>query len=238
MKIPRTKKTYQILYAFSHAMYAIYVFIFGFKYLLVTAILGLAAFNLSAELYSHRISAHNHFDIPLYCRIAFDRIFSMCGFGSIAANKEIHIRHHKFSDLPGDPHDFRRIGLLRTVFKEFDQEYLPDKHKMMKYLRVANLRAQQRSNLSYFVFASIVLPFLPVTGFWLINLLYIAVHMGREGNCRATNVPFLFPLMWGAEYHRDHHFHPSREKMHRFDLIYYIGKALELLPRFESKATH
>jgi hypothetical protein len=61
----------------------------------------------------------------------------------------------------------------------------------------------------------------------MLNLIFIVNHLGKGEGGSSLNIPLLYPLMWGEEFHSDHHSHPDRRKMHKFDLIYWIASSLE-----------
>ena len=234
-KLPRTKTTYFTIFALSHLTYAAYCYLFGFEYAILTFLLGLTAFNLAAELYMHRTVTHGHFIFSPKIHRVFCALFSMCNFGSLAVNAAMHIDHHRFTDTDKDPNNFRKIGLLNTIAKNWRKEHNPNARQIRKFLRAFALRQQHRNHSFYAVFAMVLFPFIPVVSFWSINLLFIVSHFGNKGMETAVNRRFLFPLMWGAEMHKDHHDHPPRKRMHSYDLIYYSGTLFQSLSQRQGK---
>jgi fatty-acid desaturase len=226
MKIPRSTRTYQVLSLVAHLAFLGYTWLFGFWYILIGSVFGLVIYNLSAQLFMHRAVAHKQFNFSESVNRVFCALFSMLNFGSLALNCAIHVQHHAYSDTSRDPHNFREIGIFRTLLKEWDKKIVPPSKFYMGYLRNKDFKFQHNNNANYALLASVLCPYLPVVSFWLINLLYIVVHLGPEGDPQ-LNLNFLYPLMWGEEQHRDHHLNPSKKKMHNFDLIYYVGRTLE-----------
>lgn len=226
MKIPRSKNTHLLIAIVSHVSFLAYSLFLGVNYLVSSLILGLLIYNLTAQLFMHRSVTHGQFSFSSPIVRTFCILFSMCNFGSLAVNCAIHIDHHKFSDTERDPHNFREIGLFRTLVKDWGKELLPSPKTFAKFLKNQEIKKQHFNNVKYAIFASVFVPFLPVVSFWLINLLFIVVHLGVEDQ-RFVNAPWLFPLMWGEEMHMDHHINPGKKKMHPFDLMYFSGKVLE-----------
>ena len=227
MKIPRTKNTYLSLYLISHLLFLLYSFIFGIWYFMLSLLIGLIVFNLAAELYMHRTVSHRHFHFSNFTNKIFCALFSMCNFGSLASNCAIHINHHKFSDTEKDPHNFRNIGVLNTILKNWKKEHLPSSKLVLTFLKDENVKNQHYHHMKYAIVSTILFPFIPVASFWLINLLFIVAHLGTDKESRFMNLDLLYPLMWGAEKHRDHHLDISKKKMHNLDLIYYTGRVLD-----------
>jgi hypothetical protein len=96
-----------------------------------------------------------------------------------------------------------------------------------KNKRDENVKNQHYHHMKYAIVSTILFPFIPVASFWLINLLFIVAHLGTDKESRFMNLDLLYPLMWGAEKHRDHHLDISKKKMHNLDLIYYTGRLLD-----------
>jgi hypothetical protein len=90
------------------------------------------------------------------------------------------------------------------------------------------IKKQHYYSMKYSFISTILFPFIPVVSFWMINLLFIITHLGKNNSHSAINVRLLFPLMWGAEMHKDHHDFPTKKKMHTYDIIYYIGNFLQI----------
>lgn len=227
-KISRTKKTYLTLFVISHLLFFAYCYFFGIWYLIISFLIGLTIFNLSAELFMHRTIAHQHFKFSKRVNEIFCILFSMCNFGSVAANSVIHIKHHEFIDTDKDPHNFRYIGVLNVIFKNWNKEYIPSSKLMLKFMRDNVLKKQHYYHMQYSFISTILFPFIPVISFWMINLLFIISHLGKEDHYSAINLRLLFPLMWGAEMHKDHHDFPAKNKMHRYDILYYFGNTLNI----------
>jgi fatty-acid desaturase len=225
MKRFRSKGFHGIIFFASHLSFFLQFFLFGYIYLFLGLFAGLLVYNLSAQVFMHRGLAHGHYKFSSGAKKLLSTLFSFCNFGSIAANCAIHQRHHKFSDSAKDPHNFRKLGLWRTAIKDWSGEDLPHPREYAPFLRDKILLHQHRHNPKYAIFASILTPFIPVCSFWLINLLFVAVHTGSsDGNgSTAINLPCLYPLMWGEEHHAEHHKNPAKRKLHDFDLIYRIG---------------
>ena len=224
------KNIYKLLYFLSHILFFIYCYFFGIWYLICSLFLALVFFNLSSELFFHRTITHNQFNLNSKATKLFCVLFSMCNYGSIIVNSAIHINHHRFSDTKKDPHDFKNIGLLNVITKNLNKEHFPDKKLIVKFVKNQYIRNQHINHIKYSIISVFLFPFIPVSSFWLINLLFIVSHLGKnDGKDNSINLPILFPLMWGAEMHKDHHLYPNKKKMHRYDIIYYIGKKLEVL---------
>jgi fatty-acid desaturase len=228
IKLPRTKKTYLTFFGISHLFFFAYCYFFGIWYLIISFLIGLTIFNLSAELFMHRTIAHQQFKFSKRINELFCILFSMCNFGSVAANSAIHINHHRFIDTNKDPHNFRYVGVLNTIFKNWNDEHPPSPKLTLKFMRDDVVKKQHYNHMQYSVISTILFPFIPVISFWMINLLFIISHLGKQNPYSAINLRLLFPLMWGAEMHKDHHDFPTKKKMHTYDIIYYIGNFLQI----------
>lgn len=222
MKIPRTAKTHRLLFVISHITFILYCFLFGPIYFFVSLLLGLIVYNVSVQLFMHRSMSHGHFSFSPSIRRGLCVLFSLCNFGSLAINCGTHIQHHKFSDTKLDPHNFQILGIWKTLMKDWDKSNFPPFSIYRPYLTDKIVLSQHKNNLNYAVFASIFLPFIPVCSFWLVNLLIIVVHLGSS----PVNIPILFPLMWGEEFHKVHHDYPGKKKLHFFDFTYFLGTLL------------
>lgn len=219
MKVKRSAKIHRLLFLISHITFFIYCFLFGWTYIILSLLTGLLAYNLSVQLFMHRSISHGHFSFSKTVKKVLCILFSFCNFGSLAVNCAIHTEHHRHSDTEKDPHNFRNIGIWRTLMKDWDSRNLPSPKAYCFYFADETLLYQHRHNLNYAIFSSIFLPFIPVCSFWLINLLFIIAHL--EGS--PSNIPILFPLMWGEEFHQDHHKYPGRKKLHSFDFMWFLG---------------
>ena len=222
----RSKKTYLIINILSHVMFISYCFVFGFGYL-YTLLIGFVAYNLAAEVYMHRSLSHNHFKFSDGVQKFLNTLYSMCNFGSLLISVSAHHNHHKFMDHPGDPHDFRRIGMFRMIIKDWDN-YSPDKNVIKKLIVNKNLKSQHYNHVFPSLVSAMIFPFIPVASFWLLNLLFVVAHFGKYPSSD-INIPILYPLMLGSEMHRDHHSKPYKKKMHQFDIMYYSGKILSMV---------
>lgn len=223
----RSKYTYWSLTILSHLLFFVYCYYFGILYFTVSLIIGLFVFNLSAELFMHRTVSHKQFKFNPNINSILLILFSMCNFGSIASNSAIHLTHHKYSDKEKDPHNFRSIGLLNVIFKNWSDNHSVNKKLLCIFLRDKQIQNQHNNHLKWSLISAIFFPFIPVASFWLINLLFIVAHLGKNNENNSINIPILYPLMWGAEMHKDHHDNISKKRMHKYDIIYAIGKTLE-----------
>jgi stearoyl-CoA desaturase (delta-9 desaturase) len=225
----RTKYTYWLVSILSHLLFVVYCYYFGLSYLIVSLLIGLFVFNVAAELFMHRAISHKQFKFSSGLNNILLVLFSMCNFGSIASNSAIHLTHHKYSDTVKDPHDYKNIGLFNMIVKNWSDDYPINKKILCSFLKDKNIRNQHNNHLKWSLVSAIFFPFIPVASFWLINLLFIISHLGKNEENRSINLPILYPLMWGAEMHKDHHKNISKNRMHRYDIIYAIGKTLEKL---------
>ena len=225
----RNKYTYWSLSIISHLLFFVYSYYFGALYAIVSLLIGLFVFNVAAELFMHRTISHKQFKFNSTTNDILLILFSMCNFGSIAANSAIHLTHHKYCDTDKDPHDFKNIGLLNVIFKNWSDAYPINKKILCVFLRDEKIRNQHNNHLKWSLISAIFFPFIPVASFWLINLLFIISHLGKFEENNSANLPILYPLMWGAEMHKDHHNDVSKKRMHKYDIIYAIGKNLETL---------
>ena len=227
MRRLRSKEFHKAIFIASHLNFLAQICLFGPYYLAYGFLIGILVYNLSAQMFMHRGLAHGHYRFSSNIKVLFSILFSFCNFGSLPVNCAIHLRHHKFSDSSRDPHNFRKLGLWRTLMKDWDNCDLPRPRECAPFLRDRVLLHQHQQNPKYAIFASIFIPFVPVCSFWLINLLFIITHLGGPDGTGSTaiNLPLLYPLMWGEEHHKEHHKSPGRRKLHDFDLIHYMGIA-------------
>ena len=226
----RSQFNYNAIAFTAHGMLLIQCLWFGWTFALIALLIGLVIYNLTAGLYMHRVVVHQHFSFSLGWHRLFCRLFSMCNFGSLAMNCSIHLRHHRYSDLPGDPHSYEQLGLRRLLLKQWNRSSLPQSRQLLRFLSNPCIKHQHRNHMAYGIVTALLLPSISVSAYWLINLLFVVAHWGpshHSSEGRATDWPALLPLMWGDEMHYRHHKSPARKRLRRFDLLYIIGRAIE-----------
>lgn len=236
-KFSRNKESYLMISVIAHIMFVMYAYWLGMTYVLVSLFAGLVAFNLAYSIYSHRVLAHSHFKINSFYHKLFCTLYSAINFGSVAIGVGVHVKHHQYSDTDLDPHNPRRLGILRTMLKLWDGKYKPNRKTFVRLMKIPAVRQQHKTHVMVSFISMLFLPALIVAGFWLSNLLIVAVHIPALGykRCKtddSVNVPFLKPLLWGEELHSNHHVradlanHNHAKNWIEFDLIYYLGKLI------------
>ena len=206
---------------------------FGFNFFLITAIIGIIWFNFAYSLYAHRIISHNHFDISATAHRVFGFMFCCLNFGSTAMFAAVHKRHHKYSGSDLDPHNPKRIGIIKAMFKLWDAKYIPDYKVLKSLLRNEILLKDHKNHFYIAIVSGVIFPFIQVIAFWLSNILLILVHSGK-GVEDYINIPVLKPILWGEELHRNHHMLPKNKNHNihntwlELDLLYYIGNLVKL----------
>jgi len=226
----RSQINYGAINLLAHGMLLIQGLWLGWTFTLCSLLIGLVIYNLTAGLYMHRVVVHQHFNFSIHWHRLFCRLFSMCNFGSLAMNSAIHLRHHQYTDQPGDPHSFDQLGYRRVLLKQWNRTSLPQSRHLLRFLRNPCIHHQHRHHMAYGIVAALVAPWISVSAFWLINLMFVVAHWGDQQHSphgRAIDLPILLPLMWGDEMHHRHHRYPAQSRLRRIDVLWMIGRAIE-----------
>lgn len=224
----RNQKTYAVISVVAHISFAVQAYLLGPWYVVGGLLAGLIAYNLVVSVYIHRGLSHGFYSFSSFWHTALTTITSMLNFGSAAVAAGVHITHHKYADTTKDPHNVHNIGLLRFLLKDWGPAYRPNQRLMAKLLKVPEIKRQHERHLGVSAAFALLAPFFAVSGYWLINLHYLLIHLGSDKTDTSQNAWWLFPLMWGEEFHRKHHHNPSAKKLHRFDLIHFLGQAFSV----------
>jgi fatty-acid desaturase len=219
-----SRKTHHLLiFAISHVLYIFYIYFLGLDYFAATLIIGIFTTNITIGLYIHRVLGHKMYKIPDKAHKVFLCLTSFLNLGSAAISASVHRNHHIYSDTDKDPHYVYNIGLFSFLIKDWGYRYKPHKNTFMRIVRNKDVLKQHKHHLSLGYVSAFTCPFLPVCSFWFLNFHFLFNH-NRNG---PKNIKWAYPILLGEELHRDHHINPSKRKMHKFDLIHYLGKTLE-----------
>lgn len=200
-----TKHKYQIITLFAHIQFTIL-----FAWWMIP--IGLVFNNLVNYLYLHRVYTHKHYKF----NPTLDRIFQffacMLNLSSPNVYAAVHVKHHKHSDTPKDPHSSLYYPWWKMLFSFWGPEFLPDRRAFTKYKC-----EWYKYHVQIAWFAAIFFPWIIVISHWMSKIVILMVHK----NGKPIDVPWMFLLTWGEEMHKHHHEVGSHN-----DFLGWIGKRL------------
>lgn len=169
----------------------------------------------------HRYITHRSFKMPKLCEYLFSFFGAVGGTGSTIGWMAVHNAHHRFSDMPGDPHNPHIIGPKMLLSKyEYDFKLLHSKYLLRDkfhvflhqyYYLILLVWACLLMAVDYrvFLFGFIVPIFLQI---WTSNISNYANHMYGYRNYSvsdsSTNTWWVSALTWGEGWHNNHHAEP------------------------------
>lgn len=222
----RSQTTYAAISLIAHANFLLQSYLFGWEFAVICILAGLAAHNLAVSVYIHRGLSHGFYAFSAGWHVAISTLCSMMNFGSAAISAAVHVAHHRYADTERDPHSLRSIGLRRFLLKNWDSSYKPNQRVFAKLMQVPALRWQHEHHVPVSIASALVAPWLPVAGYWFLNLHILLVHLGKDEKDTSQDAWWLYPLMWGEEFHRLHHERSGLHRLHRYDFIDFIGCAI------------
>lgn len=195
----------------------------------------------------HRYITHRSFKMPKWCEYLFTFFGAVGCTGSSIGWMAVHNAHHRYSDLPGDPHNPHLIGpkmLLSNYdydFKILHSKYLlRDKFHVFLhqyYYLILAVWATLLFVIDYRLglFGFVVPAFLQI---WTSNISNYANHMWGYRNYKemkdtSTNTWWVSLITWGEGWHNNHHAEPwtytFQRKWWEFDISAYTIYAICLL---------
>lgn len=217
------------------------IYFFGWIFLTASVLISLLVYHLGHSIYAHRHFAHNCYQFSNGIDYIMGFLFLSLNMGSPVEYASIHILHHSFSGSKKDPHDYRRLGFIRT-FLGFWQEssFNIDKTTAKKFFKKKRARFFHNNYFKIVVPLSIV--FAPITAMALVWRLFsvVVTHLEIGDTSKrvletdsSNNCFWLKPILWGDEMHSNHHIKPNAESLNfsqswkQIDLLFYISKYLE-----------
>lgn len=230
---------YQRITLMAHLVLIAHYAVMPWWYIISTLLLGWVVSSLGHNLFAHRVLTHNHFKFGQRAQNIGHFLFAILNIGSIVTYCSVHLKHHKYSGKHKDPHDYKRIGVIRAILNLWDKYYIPEKTTYRRFLEDPLCKWWHDRHYTIALFSAVLIPYTIVVSFWLQKVLVIVVHMPCLGSKSANtkdssvNVWWLKPIMLGEELHNNHHLyaghanHNVNRTWKDFDPMYYIGKWIE-----------
>lgn len=214
----------------AHVITLIYVSIFGSWILIPYTIFGMLVFHIGHGVFAHRYFTHKMFDLSTRAQLIGHVLFCFVNWGSATTFAAIHAQHHAHTGTEQDPHDYRHVGFWKTFFGQYNLNYNSRVFKQNYKKPFAKF-----FHRNYFTILYLGMPFMaPVVAlcFWMRAIAVISGHCDfgdtskRRGKDTSTNLSILYPILWGEENHSEHHNNATNNRLHRYDLIYWLGLLL------------
>jgi stearoyl-CoA desaturase (delta-9 desaturase) len=204
-------------------------------YALITMLVALQVTSLATTIYLHRGLSHRGLRFARPADIAF-RAWLWLSIGiTPRAWVAVHRKHHRFTDVEGDPHSPRLTGgpwrLLLTNYLHYRRE-TKDPETIARYAKDLPPDRWDRVLFRFtwlgpvVAIALLVLAFGPLLGvatYVLHGVLYILFSASINSLCHwfgyknfdntATNIPVIAWLTGGEGWHNNHHAHPSSPRL-------------------------
>jgi len=184
--------------------------------------------GLGMVLGYHRLHSHRSFSVPLW----FEKLITIFATLSITGPAidwvAIHRAHHKWHDTDKDPHSPDYLGKFKvhflTMFAKVNPKFAMDLIRNSFYM-------WQRKWYFYIIasYAAILLlldPFAIIYA-WLFPA-FLTIFLGTlilstsHRNGQVHNDFILGILTWGDAFHKTHHDHPMKIRLHKYDTIGWI----------------
>ncbi len=210
---------------------------------------------LGINLCYHRLLTHRSFKVPVWLEYTLATIAAASAQGPMMVWVAEHRLHHRYSDMPGDPHNSREgffFAHIGHLF--FRKEFEDDKNQWSKYVPDLASHAYYRFLNRYFVFIIIaVIPVLYLLGglpfvmwgmfvrivlmwhiTWCINsVTHTFGYRSFETSDNSRNCWWMGILGAGEGWHNNHHAYQSSaahgNAWYEIDFTYYIICALKFL---------
>jgi stearoyl-CoA desaturase (delta-9 desaturase) len=172
----------------------------------------------------HRLLTHRSFNCPLWWEYLGATFATFSLTGSAITWIAIHRKHHRYADTDKDPHSPDHLGWWRvqfcTAFAPVEGKYANDlmRHKFYLWQHKYYIHAQ----ILLVIILGLIDPFLIVylylfpaflTLFFGTLVLSTAHH-----NFSPHNSILLALVTWGDGYHLEHHTHPIKYRLHKYDV--------------------
>lgn len=215
-------------------------------YMLPSIILGYLFF-FSINLMYHRHLSHSAFTMNRFPRFVFMLFASLALQGPPRWWTSKHLLHHKRCDRNDDPHSTVRGKWYAFLFWLLDDR----NHKIdMHHVSCYRIIHKSTKNFEYDVLENKYMHLVTFLTFMLyicfgaypvivwfsgscisrlqVSLVNAFCHDAYvdDGKCHATNNIYLWPFLLGANWHKNHHEHPTRinlqEKWYQIDVHYWV----------------
>ena len=215
-------------------------------YMLPSIILGYL-FYFGIILMYHRHLCHCAYTMNRFPRFVFMLFASLALQGSPRWWASKHLLHHKRCDRNEDPHSPVRGKMYAFLFWLMDERnHKIDMNHKFCYINICKRTKNIEYDLleKYYLHLVTFLVIILYTCFgtypvivWfsgacfsrlLVSLVNAFCHNAHidDGKCHATNNIYLWPFLLGANWHKNHHDHPTRinlqEKWYQIDFHYLI----------------
>lgn len=150
----------------------------------------------------------------------------MCGARSPITWAAVHRLHHEYSDTKKDPHSPKFIG-LKSLFSLWTIDYIPKKY--FKGLLTPHLRFAHKYGKYVWLGIGLILLIIDFNFFaifWLSPFLISYIGFGILNyfghNPTPTNRLWINLFAPSEGWHEEHHNHPSKYKMNKYDIAGFI----------------
>ena len=221
------------LFAFlAHILTVIYFFYFPILTFIMLLPISLLWFHIGHGVFIHRYFTHKHFQFSNLGIILGHLFFIATNMGNSIMWGAMHIKHHATRGTDHDPHEWRKVGLLKAIFSEYGESFSVDLRTAVKFKKEPYVKFFTKYH--YYILSLMLIPLAPIIAmsFWWKQFTTIIVHIDsgdiskRKGSDTSTNINWLHWLMWGDEKHTDHHNNIRKADLGN-DYIYMMGKLWE-----------
>jgi stearoyl-CoA desaturase (Delta-9 desaturase) len=196
--------------------------ILGFCFYFIAALIGVS-------IGYHRYFTHRTFSASPSSEIVMLIFGQLCGGRDALTWAGVHRMHHDHSDTPEDPHSPKYLGAWRTLTSSWTVRSIPRRYlidllrnprvmwfyRYGKYLHLALAGITLALSWQLF-FIVIAMPY--VCARVIFGVLNYLTHRNGE----SEDLPLLSLLAPGEGWHRVHHEHPGRYRLHQLDIAGWI----------------
>lgn len=163
----------------------------------------------------HRWLTHNQFTPSLFGRELMLSCMTLSGLTPPGHYVHAHLNHHKYSDIKGDPHNPKEIGLVRFFFGQYES---PRPIFMRNYATNKDAVYLTKHYWNLYIVTVIILGLIsPWLIVWLAFMFswswILTMHLNWNGHKegKPTNLGWISNIFLGGEdYHKNHHDNPSK----------------------------
>lgn len=197
----------------------------------------------------HRLLAHRAYRVALPIEIVFSLFANLGCTGSSLGWVYIHRKHHRFSDLPGDPHSPKTLGFLGSIIGDYKLEtaYLWSIRDIIKKPVHKFFHNYHLLLILVLALALYFISFKALVHFYLIPVFFNVIvsrfsnwidhskmfgHINYKTSDCSRNVWWWAIISFGEGWHNNHHADPRNyrigKKLIEFDPGRYVIKLLIL----------
>ena len=107
----------------SHILTIIYFMNWPLLTLLIIFPISLLWFHLGHGVFIHRYFTHRHFKFSNLGILLGHIIYVTTNMGPAIMWAGMHIKHHRTSGTEEDPHEWRKVGLLKAIFSNYGESF-------------------------------------------------------------------------------------------------------------------